>query len=331
MSSDQYSPEWQRINPHANQSMVGDEVISVMTNGSVYINRFADRRHFDGYDYVYLHIDRQRGLLGFEPTSEEGKETVTVIREHEFGGSISAKSAIRRLGIDIDEVDETFRADPERFDPVIAIDVSPLIHRQHESKPEADTEETEPEQAADELSGEETTADPEQRRRELDAISQIEDETRQAIAGRIDTILASTDALEQTSSELCETLDLESISARVVGQHLRFLRDDDRSYPFTIGYKKTHRAENSYWELRRPDDLQSVGSSADESDSDADEPTDRDRIGQLIDSGVTDVHQLAVEADLQTTEVRAIARDLDRYSELHDAAEGGGYGRGGSE
>jgi len=318
-------PDWQLVNPNVRQQAPGNPCLTVMVTGELYVNKAAHSEYFDGNSHAYLLVDRESGLLGIDPINSDDSEALKIVQDKQSGAKISIKSALSRLGIDYDAFEDSFQITPRELEDVIAIDLSPLM-------PEPSNESTEPSsqsdagasqdkespdaddsEAVEDNEGEDSTADP---------IEAIDSGKRQRLATHVDDALDETRIIEASSGELSEELGLE-LSAPSIAQNLRILREDDREYPFEIAYIDGDEIDDSFWRLRPTDDR-------DYSDGQTHSYNvgTEQRLKKAVENGVTDVHELAVELELETNEVRTAARQAGIYSQLTDAADGGGYGRG---
>jgi hypothetical protein len=333
MSTDEPSdaPSWIRVDGRRNGTSRTTPEIVVMQNGDLYINSETDRQLLEHAEHAYLHVDPDGGWLGLEPTSTDDDASLSVTRSYNHGGKVAGRLALTEFGIDADDIEESFAATAREFDEIIGIDISPLIERLSGETSSTEADEADEEGDADAGSGAEASAETEppseseseETATDADgdsAISQIDREGRQRIARHIDEALDTTAEIVGGAGDLVDALGV-GCSAQSLAQNLRYLRDDDRDYPFTIRYLDDEDSDRkSRWRLD-VDDGREI-----QRDEDEDDPVRL--VETAIETGLTDVHEIAAETGLATTKVRGVARQLERYSELHDAAGGNGYGRG---
>jgi AraC-like DNA-binding protein len=324
------SGNWMQVTPSA-AHRERNPTVAVMPRGRLYLNKLADLRWFDGVDHVYLHVDPEEQLLGLEPATTEAAETYTIQRDDDYGGEISAVSALRLLGVPLDNVEEGHRFEATELENgFVAVDVSELFDQVGGDHPESDDASLETEAAAQTDAGAHADGPDDADKQDVveAPIEAIEDDSRRQLARAIDAMLDTTRIVEATSSELSEQLAVD-INSRSLAQNLRVLRDDDHDYPYDIQYVEGGQGTDSFWRLRPTgdrdydDDGQTHQYNVDD-EGDAPGAV----VEAAIEDGHDDIHEIAVETGLSTTEVRAAAREIGEYGPLHDAAEGGGYGRG---
>jgi len=88
--------------------MQADPKLTVYANGDGYLNVAADRELLDRPEALRILIDRDTGRVALQPASSDDPNAYALVRtDSEFGGDISITSALHRLGVDVDGLEQS--------------------------------------------------------------------------------------------------------------------------------------------------------------------------------------------------------------------------------
>jgi hypothetical protein len=301
-----------------------------------YLNAPADKRWLNDYDHVAILLNRETNQIAFEPVDEETEETYALSRsDGDAGADVSTNLAFRELGIDEGDITETVELGLEEDDGRVIVDTEPLFTAasvtsgNHSESIESDGEDDagdEEEDADLNQQSDEALVNDDGSENDADDI-EVDNDARRALIDWALGVTANGRSVFLESREIAR--EIASVKATAVGQHLRYLRDQDEiDLPFDISYQNKDDWDRGKWKLSRDGD----------EDDDAEDPEavdeneeDLAELQALIDDGVTDVHELSALTDINTNRIRKLTRGAGIYGQLSDAAEGGAYGRSGDD
>lgn len=114
---------WQRVSKGNQHSY--DPRLTIYTHGQGYVNAAADRDLLDAPDCVHMLVDPETNRLALKPTDDDSGRSIT--REGDHGGDIHVKSALHKLGIDVEAIDDTQFFELEYEDGLAVADLSALV------------------------------------------------------------------------------------------------------------------------------------------------------------------------------------------------------------
>lgn len=258
--------------------------LSIYSDGSGRINAAADAEWFVDYDGFKRYADRTRGAIAFEPT--DGDDVRVISRDEGKGGTVALKKALRRVGVDVDALDDSHRIELDAIDGMVVADVSRLVEqpiaatRTGDRALDATTQAaTDTDDADDESTG-----------------TGAETTVRSFIEKRVAN--APDDRYEFTALDIANELDMDG---RTVGAKLRALRNDDDA--LVEVHVIDHNDDNTATYRARPRGT-------------VDDPS-LEEVRDLVDE-VDSVQELADELAVSEGQARRVAMDAEIYEQIDD-------------
>ena len=292
--------------------------LSIYSDGNARVNAKADRA-FDRPPAAQVLIDPATQRLRLEPADPSEENAYSLARENEAGADVSLITPLTRLGVDIEQLEETHIVDVVGGDALIA-DISSLLEDELEDTALSDQNE----EAEDET--EDSKVKPESDPSEGELESQ-DDEIGPDLRAVAEHILDAYEPGEEwLSSDVAEHVDIRSQYAGRLQSEL-----SDLSVGPNVEKVETDPGQASRWTLTDSGDEDNTPDESGDSFDEADDETDEEIEPTLNEvrtaaKDIDTIQELAEELDVSEGMGRRRAMDAMVYTDLQDDIRRPGVG-----